>query len=220
MPSHARRAALAFLGVGLMLAAAAPAAAHTTYVTEDGRYRIVVGNLDEPVTTHVKTGLDLMIQLDDEARTPVTVNPGNLTATLHAPDNMTTLQLPLQAQYGRPGAYTFNEPYVLTRPGQYTLHLVGDIHGTAVDARIPVAGPVGDMAEVTFPDRNAPSTLRLQQENAALREQVDALAARVIALEHAGHDSHEEDAPVPAGVLVAGLLTAMAVALRRRTSDA
>lgn len=151
------RLAIVLLHAALAAALVLPAAAaHTTVETEDGQYRIVVGQLDEPVITHAKTGLDLCFSLNTTARTPVTIDPFDFEepagfVKLVAPGG-DELAMPLRAQFGRDGCYQFTEPYVLTEPGQYTVSLMGSINGTAVEVSAANAGgAVVDQDEILFP---------------------------------------------------------------------
>lgn len=211
------------LALGLLATASlllAPTAmAHTSTTTDDGAYRIVVGNLNEPATTFMKTGLDLILQTNDEARSPVVTNPGNLTATLVAPDGVTTLTQGLHGQHGKPGSYTFESPYYLTQPGQYTLRLVGHIEGSPVDKTINVAGPLTAMETVTFPDVGLSTPLDidatiadLQADLAALEAENAALESRLAALEAKKDD---QGIPGPAVALLIAGLAGLAI-LRRR----
>lgn len=153
------RAAAVVLAATLTLLAQA-AAAHSTVHSSDGRYRIVVGQLEEPVVTHAKTGLDLCFTLNNTARTPVSVDTAAFEdplgrVTLVSPDGE-ELSMPLRAQFGRPGCYQFEEPYVLTQPGQYTVSLRGQLNGTPLDfSGIEAGGAVIDQDEIRFPAANA-----------------------------------------------------------------
>lgn len=202
----APRHALALLATAVLLAVPA-ASAHTAYTTADGKYRLAVGNLNEPVYTFVKTGLDVIITSNDTARTPFPIsNPGDLTATLIAPDGH-TLSQPLTKQFGTVNRLTFQEGYVLTQPGQYKVHLVGTINGTAIDATINDAGVLGDQKDITFPDTQVPSSLELASRVAALEQQVSAMSASSSA-----PATHKSPAPVAAYLVIA--LAVLAAARR------
>lgn len=206
------------------------ASAHNEYETDDGKYRVVVGQLNEPTVTWSKTGLDLCFQqlppgeMDEEAEgAPLTVNTGSLTVTLTAPNNK-TLSQPLRGQFGRPGCYQFQDPYVLTVPGQYKVDMTGSINGTPVAFHGMLAGgAVKDQVALTFPDGGAPTNLDLSSESAALKNRVDTLEAsnkelsqRVKALETKASATPSKGA---SALPVVGLVLAvLAVALiRRRT---
>ncbi len=192
-----------------------PANAHSTYFSDDDKYRIVTGQLDEPVYTYAKTGLDVCFTLNTTAREPLpTVNPGALTAVLVSPSNE-ELTMPLKAQFGRPGCYQFSEAYILTEPGQYTINLDGLVDATAVDMHGMLAGgKVGAMENVTFPDSGVRNNAQLAHENAALKAQVDALTARVSVLE--GKAGEAKGAGAPASVLLLMATLGMAFVMRRK----
>lgn len=150
------------LAAALAAAIVAPsAAAHTTVFSSDGKYRIVVGQLEEPVVTQQKTGLDLCFTLNTTAREPVAIDLSAVQATLVSPGGE-ELSQELRTQFGRPGCYQFEKPYVLTEPGQYTLSLSGDLNGTALAfTGVNAGGTVEDHEEIRFPaaeaeDKGAP----------------------------------------------------------------
>lgn len=202
--------ALTPLALALLLLAPA-AAAHTTASSADGKLRVVVGQLNEPVVTYSKSGLDVCLTQNTTAREPVTANPGDLVATLRSPSGG-ELSLPLRAQFGRAGCYQFEEPYILTEPGQYVLDLKGTAAGSPVDLRgVKAGGPVADQGNITFPQQ-VPDLRGLQA-------QVTALQARVQQLEAA--DAAEatkpaKGAPLPMAALLLAALALAAVAARRR----
>lgn len=203
------------LRIGLLLAAlalvawASAAEAHASYTTADGEYRMVIGHLNEPVYTYVKSGLDLSVQENTPERTAVATGVA-LEATLIAPSGA-ELTRPLQGQFGKPGAFTFDEGYVLTEPGQYQVRLRGNIAGSPVDGTYNVAGAIDDQATITFPDTHIPSPAGLRDNATALQAEVDLLEARIAALDD--RKDNVIPGPMPALVLV-GL--ALVVALRRR----
>jgi hypothetical protein len=202
------------LALVLALLLAPAAAAHTSVFSSDGKYRIVVGQLGEPVVTYAKTGLDLCIQMNTTARPPAPgVNPGALTATLVSPGGE-RLSQPLTVQFGRSGCFQFQDPYILTEPGQYTVDLQGSINGTAVDLRgVEAGGAVDDLAALTFPATSVPTLEQLALAKAEKAE-LEALRARVAALE--ARPAGNQESPLPAALAVAGLLGALALAMRRR----
>lgn len=208
------------LAVAVLVAAlVAPAVtAHTSVTSSDGEYRIVVGQLEEPVVTHQKTGLDLCFTLNDAARTPLTINPGDFEGTagfvkLKSPSGQ-ELSMGLRSQFGRPGCYQFTDPYILTEPGQYTLDFAGNVNGTAVQfAGVNAGGVVVEAATIAFPGA-------LDAASQELAANVTALAARVAQLESdletAMEKKESEFAPgAPAALLMVGLAGLVAV-LRRR----
>lgn len=213
--------ALRALAVALVCAALlAPAAqAHTSVVSGDGKYRAVVGLLDEPVVTSQKTGLDVCFTLNDTARTPLPLgNLNDVTAQLQAPDG-STLNGTLAGQFGRSGCYQFAQPFVLTQPGQYVVHLTGALNKTATQSGTPIAfrsvaagGAVQDAAGLTFPDTGVPSTLALQSTIDALEARIAQLEAGARADDAAAADEEGQFAPgAPAALLMVGLAALAAV---------
>jgi hypothetical protein len=193
------------------LAALPPAAAHTSVFSEDGRVRAVVGQLNEPVSTYAVSGLDVCFQQNTTARAPVAgVNAGAVRAVLRSPGGE-EMEQDLRAQFGRPGCFTFAEPYVLTQPGQYVVDLSGDVNGTAIHfTNVTAGGPVVDRASITFPDTGLPGDLDLQAD-------IDALEARLAALEaRPTPTGPARPAPAPAAALLLVGLAALAAARRLR----
>lgn len=197
--------------IGLCLVLfAAPAVAHTSYVTPDENIRIVVGNLNEPITTYVKTGLDLHLYHNDAGRTPLSgVQPGAMRAILIAPDN-TTMEQDLQFQHGSTHKYTFSKPYTLTVPGQYVLRLSGTINGTAVAADINVAGPVESIEASAFPTPIVANDV-LATQIADLESTVADLETRLAAAE-----SKSKSLPGPGLPILLAAIAAVALAATRR----
>jgi len=208
------RSVLVALLVALVLAPAA--SAHTSVFSSDAKYRVVIGLLEEPVVTYQKTGLDLCFQANTTARAPVTVNPGGLTATLVSPDGKRLTQ-ELRAQFGRTGCYQFQDPFVLTVPGQYNVELSGDVNGTQVAfAGVAAGGPVKDSGMLSFPnDDPTPAELSASLQAKADKAELEALRVRVQALEQGGSETQAKGAPFPALAALVAVL-GLAVALRRR----
>lgn len=187
------------------------ASAHQAAYSVDNKYRFSVGHLNEPITTYVKTGLDLSLTLNDASRTAIPqLNPGNLTATLVAPDG-NHLSLPLQNQFGTVNHFTFTQPYILTQSGVYHLTVTGLVFGSAVNFENVAVGsttPVPAMSNVTFPASKVATNLELQDQVTALQARIAALEAKPTAKGAPGVDA------MPAMVLL--LLATVAVVARRR----
>lgn len=144
-----KRSALlsAFLAV-LSFNLLALAAAHETHVVgaEGGeQYKVIVGQLNEPVFTEFRTGLDLIVRhaADD---TPVEGLENSLTASITAPDGQVR-QLTIAGQYGKPGSY--KDDYVLTVAGTYTIEVSGYIGSLQIDETYQVEA--GDVTTIRFP---------------------------------------------------------------------
>lgn len=191
------------LGVLAALLAASAASAHTTAPVAGGAYCVTAGNLNEPVTTYVKTGLELIIReglgagtcASDDRGADVTGAHESLEATLIAPSGAELTQA-LQPQFGTVGRYTFEEPYVLTEPGEYHVHVTGTLGDQAVDETILVgSGPVPDWSDHTFPALGLPTM-----------QEID---GRLSALEAHMHEGDDEDSSIP-GI---GVLWVMTIAM-------
>lgn len=217
-------AALAFL----VLAMAPLASAHAYKTTEDGRYRITWGLLDEPAFTHQKNRLDLLVRDDATGEGVGGLTSENLTVTLlyagEAYDlgDISAYRGPKGADAGA-GNYTAAHPVFLTQPGIYTLRVRGSIDGTPVDVEIPAAHEYEPMSEIMFPREVAlggADTSTFEARIAALEQEVQALKAQA-------QTQSSTPAPVTAqpptsdtpsaGLLVAALgAVAAAIALRRK----
>lgn len=200
---------LAALAAGLVLPTAT---AHSPAHSADGRVRASIGLLNEPVSTYMSTGLDICFTQNTTTspRPAIAISDlGTLQATLTAP-NGETHTAPLSAQFGRTGCVTFNEPLVLTQPGQYKVALSGSINGTTFAATgINAGGAVRDRDDITFPDEGLVSDQELQQRIADLE-------ARLATLEAEGDGEGSNGVPAPAGALLLVGLVALAAVLRRR----
>ncbi|MFO1534339.1 MAG: hypothetical protein ABR586_01605 [Thermoplasmatota archaeon] len=211
----------AYVLLALAALLVAPAAsAHQTAYSVDQKYRFSIGHLNEPVTTYVKTGLDVGFTLNDAARTAVPqLNPGNLTATLVAP-NGETLSMALQNQFGTVNHFTFTSPYVLTQSGVYKLRLTGSVFGSAVNIdgiAVGSTNPVPPLGNVTFPDSHVPTNAELRDQVQTLQARLAELEGRQNALEAQSGTSTAKGAPsLPAAPALVLLLAAVAVAARRR----
>ncbi|MES2155714.1 MAG: hypothetical protein V4510_11315 [bacterium] len=146
---------LAFLAAVVAVAlVAAPATAHKTIHSNNGKVTLIYGNLYEPVSTYQKTGLDLGIQdakgnplVGLESTTPAL----NVTLTYGStPDaGVITMTGKLTAQADRPGWYTY--PIIYTKPGLYYLHVRGLINGTNVNIDITPDAAVAQATDNMFP---------------------------------------------------------------------
>lgn len=215
--------ALRAVAILLLAALVAPAAtAHTSVVTSDGQTRIVVGQLEEPVVTYQKTGLDLCFTMNNTARTPLSINPGDFEAPaghvrLRSPSGE-ALALGLRGQFGRPGCYQFTQPYVLTEAGQYTLEFKGVVNGTAIDfTGVAAGGAVQDASALAFPGALDQATQDVAADVAALQARLAQVESDLAAQKAAAAD---EDAGrfapgLPPVLLLAGLVGVAALVRRR-----
>lgn len=213
-----RRTLLAGLALAALLLALPAASAHATVLTDDEAYYLTVGNLNEPTTTFMNTGLDLIVRVNDDGEPGEEVPDlhQTLTATIVAPDG-TEKSMDLRTQHGAVGRYSFAEPYYLTQPGQYHLRLVGNIGDTQVDDVYRISEEVPDIRDAWFPDQDVPTLADLQQQVADLEGQVADLESRLAALETGTPDQEgRQSAPGPAAALLVLVLLCVAFLVRRR----
>jgi hypothetical protein len=117
--------------VTLTLSAVAGASAHEHRTIGAGAYLMRVGWSNEPAFTGVRNAVQLF--LSDSANKPVT-DLGDTLKVQVAYQGTTSDPLSLSpafgATFGTPGEY--DSPLLPTRPGVYTFHVTGAIHGTPV----------------------------------------------------------------------------------------
>jgi uncharacterized small protein (DUF1192 family) len=195
----------------LAVAVAAPAAsAHTAVFSADNKVRGSVGLLNEPTSTYAVTGLDVCFTQNTAAspRPAINVaNPGDFAATLKAPSGA-TFTAAVEVPFGKPNCLTFEDPLVLTEPGQYLVDLSGRINGTTIDVKdIKAGGNVTARDDITFPAKVA-SDEELQDRIASLESKVAALQAE--------KSSDKKGAPAPIGALTFVLLAVLAAGRRLR----
>lgn len=134
--------------LALTLLASSLAFAHETQTVGEGdqQYRVIVGLLDEPAFTGLRTGLDLRIVAADG--TPVENLENSLNITLTSPDGSSVRNLMPRARWGEPGSYV--DDFILTQAGSYTLHISGFINSLPVDLTFQTHD-VTPVAQITFP---------------------------------------------------------------------
>lgn len=147
------------------------ASAHERYFTSDGNYLLVIGEQDEPVYTYDWTNLDFFVR-DNATGDPITGVEDTVTVTLVAP-NGAEMTRPLSPQFGVEGEYEFEEGYLLTLPGQYSVRLDGDINGTDVTGEYLLPGPRGDMTDHTFPHQDIEDLRELHERMAQMEAHMD-----------------------------------------------
>lgn len=204
----------------LAISIAGFASAHV--VKSFGSYSIALGWLHEPAYVGVDNAVQVIIK--DASGNPVDdVSASDLGVTVAA-GGQTSTSLPLNASHdpdtglGTPGEYTAH--VIPTLPGDYTFHLAGKVHGTAVDETVTSSDTtfdaVQDQTDAQFPAK-IPSTTDLSAK-------VDRLDGRVAAAQSAGTSA--SDAATQAlivGASVGGVgvllgLAGVALALRARRS--
>ncbi len=114
--------------------------------TEGGeQYKVIVGQLNEPVFTDLRSGLDLIVQhVADGA--PVEGLENSLMATLTAPDGQVRT-LTVVARHGAPGSY--KDDYVATVAGTYIIRITGFIGTVEIDESFEAE--VRDVRDIRFP---------------------------------------------------------------------
>lgn len=180
-----RYLAVTGLSALLMLLVPGTASAHEVREVLGGKYRIVVGFLNEPVFVGDKSGLDLRVT-DNPATTPGTepVYTGieGLESTLQAEViyGDQKLALPLEPRWRDPGAYaSYFYPMAV---GDYSFHIWGTINGEQVDETFTSGpetfGPVEERIE--FP-KQAASVSSVAGSITSKADRTGSFAAGVIA---------------------------------------
>ena len=217
---HRRSLGAAVCGAALLaILVAGITSAHV--VKSFGPYSIALGWLHEPAYVGVDNAVQVIIK--DGSGSPVDDVPASdLGVTLTA-GGQTSAVLPLNASHdpdtglGTPGEYTAH--VIPTIPGDYTFHLNGTVHGTAVDETVTSSDTtfdtVQDQTTAQFPAK-IPSTTDLASK-------VDRQDARITAAQAAasGRLGRCTRALVVGAALggigvVLGAATAVVLALRAR----
>ena len=137
----------------LVLAGTGIALAHE--VRTVGKYKFVVGFINEPALLNQPNSIDLRVSISDTAK-PVE----GLDKTLKAEvmNGASTIPLALSARFGQPGAY--NAHFIPTRAGTYIFHFTGQIEGTNIDEKFESGpgrfGDVEDTSSMQFPVKVPP----------------------------------------------------------------
>lgn len=216
-PRRARRGAVAAAtALLLLLTTAVTASAHA--VQQFGGYTIAIGWLHEP--TYVDQENAVQVVVKDSHGDPVNdLQLGDLSVTV-ATGGQVSSSMQLQPSYdpdtglGTPGEY--DAAIIPTAVGDYTFHLTGSIHGTAVDKSF-TSGPQ------TFDTVKAPSDAQFPTKLPAIGDistKVDRVAARAADAQSAS-DSASGDAGRATVLAIAALVVAVvalvvAVVLTRR----
>ncbi len=145
------------LSLALSLIVATLTLGHTQITA--GTYTVALGWADEPTYVGELNAVEAIVS--DQDGSPVDdLGPGDLTVTVTA-GGQTSDPLALEPAFdteegtGLPGDY--RAAIIPTIPGDYTFHLTGAIHGTAVDATATSAPDTFDSpaepTEVQFPNQ-------------------------------------------------------------------
>jgi hypothetical protein len=156
MPKLLRHAVVVAVALALTVVLAAPAFAHTERTV--GKYKVTVGWGEEPTYAGFKNSVQLI--LTDLKGTPVSDLGDSLKVEVIFSGQ--TVSLPLETTFdpdsgeGTPGDY--RAWFIPTRPGDYTFHFTGTIHGQKVDQRFTSSettfDPVKDPTSVQFPAKD------------------------------------------------------------------
>jgi hypothetical protein len=129
------RAAGISFGAALLLSLVVSSAVSAHVVKQFGTYSVAMGWLHEPTYVGVENAVQVVVK--DAGGNPVNdLAPGDLNVVVSTAGQQTAV-LPLQPSFdpdtglGTPGEYTAS--LIPTQVGDYTFHLTGSIHGTAVD---------------------------------------------------------------------------------------
>jgi hypothetical protein len=129
------RAAGISFGAALLLSLVVSSAVSAHVVKQFGTYSVAMGWLHEPTYVGVENAVQVIVK--DGGGNPVNdLAPGDLKVVVSTAGQQTAA-LPLQPSFdpdtglGTPGEYTAS--LIPTEVGDYTFHLTGSIHGTAVD---------------------------------------------------------------------------------------
>ena len=219
MPRSIRYAFVAAVLGALVVSATSPALAHVEKTV--GKYKFVVGWGDEPTYAGFRNSVQLI--LSDSNGKPVTDLGDSLKVTVVFSGQ--TVTYPLETTFdpdsgeGTPGDY--RAFFIPTRPGDYTFHFTGSIHGQKVEQSFTSSpttfDPVKDPTEVMFPAKD-PSA-------GDLANRVEAVDART-ALARTAADKGKSTAntalilAIVGLVLGAGGLVAGIASRRKKTTNA
>jgi hypothetical protein len=158
-----RFAFLGALGAALLLTAT-PALAHESRPV-DNKFQLTVGWGDEPAYAGFKNSVQLI--LADAAKKPITDLGDTLKVEVSSGSQKMTLPVVANfeiGEFGEPGDY--RAWLIPTRPGTYSFHVTGTIHGAAVDQTFTSGETTFDdiktATEVEFPAKD-PTTGDLAQ---------------------------------------------------------
>ena len=179
LPSHRFTLLSAVLfALALVLAGTGVALAHESRAV--GKYKFVVGFLNEPALLNQPNSLDFRVTVSDTAKP---VEGLDQTVKVEVTSGASTMPLALTARFGQPGAYNAN--FIPTRAGSYIFHFTGQIEGTTIDEKFE-SGPgrfndVADTSSLQFPIKvPAPAEMAAQlkaAQDAAASAQTLAYAA-------------------------------------------
>lgn len=210
--------------LALALLALPTAAAHASRTTDDGKYRVTWGWLEEPAHLGEKLRLDLIIRdnatgagvggLTAANITEVTLVYGESTYDF---GDVAAYRGPKTGGFAGEGNYTGAVPVLPTREGIYALRIKGDVRGTPVDMTIPAQHELHGTEDIAFPDAAAHDedvTATIE----ALEQRIAALEAKAQAQSTTPTKTQDQSNDAPGfGVLAALAAVGVVLMLRRRT---
>lgn len=153
------------LSAAALLAITASSVASAHIVKQFGSYSIALGWLTEPTFVGEPNAV-VAIVTDDKGKPVNDLASGDLTVVVSAA-GQTSATLPLDPSYdpdtgfGTQGLYSTD--VIPTQPGDYTFHLAGKVHGTAVDETATSSdttfNAVEDPSSVQFPVKDRKSVV-------------------------------------------------------------
>jgi len=156
VPKPFRYALATIVLLALVVGVCAPAFAHVERTV--GKYKFTVGWGDEPTYAGFRNSVQLI--LADSKGKPVTDLGDSLSVTVEFSGQ--TVTYPLETTFdpdsgeGTPGDY--RAFFIPTRPGNYTFHFTGSIHGQKVDQSFTSGpttfDPVKDPTDAMFPAKD------------------------------------------------------------------
>ena len=152
--------------LALILAAAGTGVALAHDSRAVGKYKFVVGFLNEPALLNEPNALDFRVTVSDTAKA---VEGLDKTVKAEIIFGGSTMPLALSARFGQPGAY--DAFFIPTRAGTYIFHFTGQIEGTNIDEKFE-SGPgrfndVADTSTLQFPVKvPAPADMIAQLKSA------------------------------------------------------
>lgn len=162
-----------------LIAAAAPATAHATTQSGDGKLRFVYGWVGEPATTDIPNRVLLRV-LDNATNEGLLVDFEEVDVSLHLGDQeMEVTMVPLRG--AAVGNYTSEEVVAPSQSGIYELHVTGPIAGSDVDVEIAANEELTDLDEIRWPPVQSDGARieTLERELALLKAQVETLNAKL-----------------------------------------
>lgn len=183
MPHRFRRLPLAGLATASLLAALALApAASAHYGTEVGEYVIEVGWLNEPTFVGQPNAVQITILHHADEKPVTDLGPDDLKVVVSTSDQQSaslSFDPAFDAEEGEGPLGQYVAAIVPTAPGDYSFHITGSIHGTALDITAASGDETFNTVE-TSTDLQFPAKLPDLTEVATRLDRID---SRIAALQ-------------------------------------